>query len=161
MVCVWPLFNNYSLVKNLLEFIAYYRVNGADRFVFYVESATDQVLQLLSSMSTFVDLYPWILKNGWKKDASYKDQITATDDCLYRHRRSVVILVDVDEFMVPFNHPTLKSLIFDEYRDSAVLSVNNVFFCCQFNGENLKDFPRILNQFNRDFLVLPRKVRSK
>ena len=161
VVCVRPLFDGYSSVRDLLEFIAFYRVNGVNKFVFYKESASDQVMQLLGSMSDFIDVYPWTLKEG-RVEARHEDQISSIDDCLHRYRQHIIIFIDIDEFIVPFSHTKLKDLVFDhQNRHSIALSVRNVFFCCEFNEHNSKDFPRILSHFNRQSSVWVRGKRSK
>ncbi len=43
----------------------------------------------------------------------------------------------------------------------AALSVQNVFFCCEFNVNTRRSFPRILSQFNRQMNIWPKGFRSK
>ena len=164
VVCVRPLFGGYSSVRSLLEFIAYYRTQGIDKIVFYRESVTEPVLKLLNSMSEFVETLPWVLKNG--QSFTPEDQIASIDDCLHRFRSNVIIFIDVDEFIVPFGEESLKDLILSEYknRKTIALSIRNVFFCCEYNTDYKKAFPRILSHFYRQstvWLDWPTGWRSK
>ena len=167
VVCVRPFFAGYSSVASLLEFIAYYRTNGVNKFAFYAESVTDPVLQLLNSMSDFVEVYPWLTKNGQRFPSFEHNyvlhQFAFEDDCLHRYRSKIIIIVDMDELIVPFKAKTLKDYIHSEYKsvETVGISVRNVFFCCEFNTNQMKAFPRILSHFNRQTHIWPQGWRTK
>ena len=166
VVCVHkPLSSGYSSVRTLLEFIAYYRSQEIDKIVFYTKSVSEPVLKLLDSMPEFVETHTWVFKNGkFGSPFTFDDnQIEAIDDCLHRFRSNVIIFVDIDEFIVPFGEESLKDLILSEYKNPKTigLSIRNVFFCCQFNTEYKKAFPKILSHFNRQSFVWWKGWRSK
>jgi len=56
VVCVRPLFGPYDSIRAVLEFIAYYKINGINKFVFYNDFVSKQVLQLLKSITDFVEI---------------------------------------------------------------------------------------------------------
>ncbi len=162
VVCVRPLFGRYSSLRSLLEFFAYYRINGINRFVIYKESVSEEVSQLLDSMTEFVEIIPWITSDGLINEI--EDQLTSVDDCLHRFEGKIILFTDIDEFLIPFGFKRLKEFLMYEKRVSlktAALSLQNVFFCCEFNSDNYKSFPRILSQFNRQMNVWPKGLRSK
>jgi len=160
IVCVRPLFGPYESIRAMLEFIAYYRINGINKFIIYNESISTQVLQLLKSMTDFVEIIPWNSSDGLKNRSV--DQFSSIDDCLHRFEDRVILFIDIDEYIIPFSHQTLKELIINERKDTAIaaLSLLNVFFCCEFNT-NTQSFPRVLNQLNRQSTIWSKGFRSK
>ncbi|XP_054168965.1 uncharacterized protein LOC128966176 [Oppia nitens] len=186
VVCVRPLFNSYDSIRSLIEFIGYYRSNGADKIAIYVDRASDRVMNLLAEMSSFVDLIHWhtvvdddsadgdgsgggsgrhVLGNGTI------NQVLMSDDCYHRYPSMILIYVDIDEFMVPFGsghhhrrRQSLREYILDEYFGDpklAAIGVSNVFFCCEFNQKYLKKFPRIFHHFRRESNVWSNGFRTK
>lgn len=128
--------------------------------------------QLFSAMSDFIDVYPWTLNDGTvletKEELSgphrgCEDQLSAFDHCLHLFRHHIILFVDVDEFFVPFNDRTLEVMIRREYasEEAVSLSMQMVLFCCEFNEQKRKDFPRILNHFSRQSTVWLRGMRPK
>jgi hypothetical protein len=161
VVCVRPLYGPYDSIRSLLEFIAYYRINGISKFVIYNDSVSQRVSQLLKSMSEFVEIIPWHSSDGLMNE--HEDQFSSIDDCLHRYENKILLFIDIDEYIIPFSHKTLKDLLMNERKNPSIaaLSIQNVFFCCEFNVNSYKSFPRISNHFNRQWNVWPKGLRSK
>ena len=170
VVCVRPLYGNISAI-NLLEFIAYYRLNGINRFVLYnsipdshMSNRTKQLFDLLSSLE-FVDVLPFYLPNNQESRPTIhaKGQLIAIHDCLYRFVDGIQIHVDFDEFIITYNYRTIKDfLLSKEVSHSSALVVPTVLFCNEFNYNTSKRYGSLLiSNFNRQKTVWPHEIRSK
>ena len=160
-VCVRPLFGPFTAITSLLEFIAFYKANHVNKFVFYNLSTSSQVDSLLSSMKSFVDVLQFDLPIK-TKDIHVEGQIAAMADCLLRNANDFVIFVDIDEFIVTFHHENLKTFIQSKINDSIGSFIfSNTFFCSQFNKEQRNVFPRILHHKMRQTSECPRNERTK
>ena len=170
VVCVRPLFGNISAI-NLLEFIAYYRLNGINRLVFYnsinTRNTTNQMNQLFDLLSSIesVEVMPFILPNNEKSRPIIhaNGQLTAIHDCLYRFSNYIQIHVDFDEYLMPFNNKSIKDyLLSQEISQSTALVVQTVVFCKEFNEQLAKrPDPMLIANFNRQKTVWPHEIRSK
>jgi hypothetical protein len=169
VVCVRPLFGNISIV-NLLEFIAYYRINGINKLVFYntfVESS--QLIQMLSSMPSFVELIPFFIPKHIINDKIHANgQLVAVHDCLHRFNNQIQIHVDFDEYLMPFNYNSIKSfLLSNSFSLNCALIVPIVFFCNEFNQLSKSsinssiDNSLVISNFVRQKTVWPHEIRSK
>jgi len=162
VICTQPLFGPYNSIRSLLEFIAYYRINGIKKIVIYNDSISQQVSQLLQSMPEIVEIIPWHSSHDVLHNRRL-DKLSSIDECLHRFRNKIILLMDIDEYFIPFSHKTLKQFVVNERKDLSVaaLSLQNVFFCCEFNTNTRQSFPRISNQFNRQKYVWSKGIRSK
>ena len=160
VVCVRPLFGPFSSLSSILEFIAYYRVNGINRFIFYELSITSEMSALLHNIP-FVKLLSFHLPID-SNDIHANGQIAAINDCLLRSTPYTVILVDIDELIVTKTYTDIKSYVNYKTHNQSIgaLVIPNVMICSQFNA-NYNEFPRILNSKVRQLSKWRHRDRSK
>jgi len=98
---VRPMFHSYPTIEAFIEFIAYYKVQGIERFVLYYYEISDTLLNLISQKFTeFVILLPF--KYPFNASLIHAEgQVAANHDCLYRYHNDIIIFIDYDEFIVP------------------------------------------------------------
>ena len=160
-ICVRPLFGPFTATSSLLEFIAFYRANLVNKFVIYNLSISSQIQLLLSSMEPFVEVIQFDLPIQ-SKDIHAEGQIASMTDCLLRNANDHIIFVDIDEFIMTFQHENLKTFIQSNINDSIGSFIfPNCFFCNEFNNKQGNSFPRILNYKIRQTLEWPINQRSK
>lgn len=159
-VCVRPFFGPFKAIASLLEFIAFYRVNLVNKFVFYNYSSSLQVKSLLSSMP-FVHVNQFDIPIN-TNEINIGGQHIQIADCLLRNANDYVIIVDVDEFIITFQHENLKSFILLNINKSIGSFIfANTFFCNGFNQRQRNVFPRILNHDIRQTSEWPIGEASK
>lgn len=146
VICSRPLFGPYSSLSAVIEYFAYYRANGINRFVFYDLDIGQNVKNFINSFE-FNQILPFNLSFSPLKIHAM-GQMAAMNDCLLRFSNSPIIFVDIDEFIMiqgP-NKSSIQSLINENMNDKRIsnLVINNRFFCRQFQTDN--GFPRILHQ---------------
>jgi hypothetical protein len=112
-----------AIVKNehdyLLEWIAYHRVVGVDRFLIYNNSSDDDdgTTELLKKLHRIgaVELVPWPDRPNWclPIGVQVRPQVPAYYDGLERLRNEAqwVAFIDVDEFIVPMRENDLPSTL--------------------------------------------------
>lgn len=169
-VCIRPLYGNISAI-NLLEFIAYYKLNGVNRIVIYnsidtrfISDQTRQLFDLLSSVQT-VEVMPFVIPNNdeLRPIIHANGQLTAIHDCLYRFADHIQIHIDFDEFLISYKYKTIRQfLLTEEISRSSALVIPTVLFCNEYNPHlvNRSDGLLIAN-FNRQKTVWPHEIRSK
>ncbi|KAG8013250.1 Beta-1 [Nibea albiflora] len=128
-------FNMTVCISNLFEFnnalqyaqtLELYRLLGVDRVVIYNTSCGPDLDHLLQSYSQegFVEMVPWPIdkhmnpSHGWLfsahgGDMHYYGQIATLNECLYRYmdQSRYVLLHDIDEIMMPYEHDSLQVLL--------------------------------------------------
>ncbi|XP_023282536.1 uncharacterized protein LOC111670161 [Seriola lalandi dorsalis] len=102
------------------------RLLGVDRVVIYNTSCGPDLDRLLQSYSQegFVEMVPWPINEyltpstGWLfskygGDVHYFGQLTTLNECIYRSmtRSRYVLLNDIDEIIMPYQHNNLMSLM--------------------------------------------------
>ncbi|XP_071354851.1 beta-1,4-galactosyltransferase galt-1-like [Trachinotus anak] len=124
-VCIANLFefNNALQYAQTLEM---YRLLGVDRVVIYNTSCGPDLDRLLQSYSQegFVEMVPWPINKylnpsrGWLfskygGDMHYFGQLATLNECIYRSmdRSRYVLLHDIDEIIMPYQHNSLKPLM--------------------------------------------------
>ncbi|KAG7225892.1 hypothetical protein INR49_014320 [Caranx melampygus] len=124
-VCISNLFefNNALQYAQTLEM---YRLLGVDRVVIYNTSCGPDLDRLLQTYSQegFVEMVPWPVNKhlntsrGWLfskygGDMHYFGQLATLNECIYRSmdRSRYVLLHDIDEIIMPYQHNSLKSLM--------------------------------------------------
>ncbi|XP_013865168.1 uncharacterized protein LOC106518427 [Austrofundulus limnaeus] len=125
-VCISNLFGNYNNVLQYTQALEMYRLLGVNRVVIYNTSVGPDLNRLLQSYTQegFVEMIPWpIDKNlnpssGWLfsqhgGDIHYFGQLTTLNECIYRsmERSRYVLLNDIDEIIMPYQHNNLMSLM--------------------------------------------------
>ncbi|XP_042356686.1 uncharacterized protein LOC121953587 [Plectropomus leopardus] len=125
-VCVSSLFGDYNNVLQFAQTLEMYRLLGVDRVVIYNTSCGPDLERLLQSYSKegFVEIVPWPIdqhlnpSRGWLfsksgGDVHYFGQLTTLNECIYRSmaRSRYVLLNDIDEIIMPYQHDDLMSLM--------------------------------------------------
>ncbi|KAG5887377.1 hypothetical protein JTB14_036254 [Gonioctena quinquepunctata] len=162
----------------LLEFIELNRLMGVDHFTFYNHTIGEQVGCLLKNYVDrgLVTILPWELNMVSQKEIRTEGLFAALNDCLYRsmYKYSHVLLIDLDEYIVPRYNDTLPQLI--DYlsqrlnvRATGSFSFQNAFFYLQWSDdESIFDFEDpvssnlvTLKKTRRRSKLHPHKQRSK
>ncbi|KAG7225891.1 hypothetical protein INR49_014319 [Caranx melampygus] len=125
-VCISNLFGNYNNVFQYAQTLEMYRLLGVDRVVIYNTSCGPDLDRLLQSYSQegFVEMVPWPIdehmnpSTGWLfskygGDVHYFGQLATLNECIYRSmdRSRYVLLNDIDEIIMPYQHNNLTSLM--------------------------------------------------
>lgn len=143
-----------------LLFLVSSRLLGVDRVVIYNSSCgaeLDRVLQDYSKEG-FVEMVPWpinehmVPSRGWLHsesggDVHYFGQQTTLNECIYRsmERSRYVLLNDIDEIIMPYQHADLMSLM--NMLQEQHPNVGNFLLILGLGNESGK-------QFNSDFCQL-------
>ncbi|XP_028995034.1 beta-1,4-galactosyltransferase galt-1-like [Betta splendens] len=125
-VCISTLFGGYNNVLQFAQTLEIYRLLGVGRVVVYNNSGGPELSRLLHSYSQegLVELVQWPIHNylnpshGWRLsvhggDLQYYGQLVALNECIYRsmERSRYVLLNDIDEIIMPYQHDSLTSLM--------------------------------------------------
>ncbi|XP_028996032.1 beta-1,4-galactosyltransferase galt-1-like isoform X2 [Betta splendens] len=125
-VCISALFGGYNNVLQFAQTLEIYRLLGVGRVVVYNNSGGPELSRLLHSYSQegLVELVQWPIHNylnpshGWRLsvhggDLQYYGQLVALNECIYRsmERSRYVLLNDIDEIIMPYQHDNLTSLM--------------------------------------------------
>ncbi|XP_014888522.1 uncharacterized protein LOC106947794 isoform X2 [Poecilia latipinna] len=125
-VCISNLFGDYNNVLQFAQTLEMYRLLGVNRVVIYNTSCGPDLDRLLRSYSQegFVEIVSWPIDKymnpspGWYfsdfgGDIHYFGQLTTLNECIYRsmERSCYVLLNDIDEIIMPYQHDNLKSLM--------------------------------------------------
>ncbi|XP_047466896.1 beta-1,4-galactosyltransferase galt-1-like [Mugil cephalus] len=125
-VCVSNLFGDFNNVLQFAQTLEMYRLLGVNRVVIYNTSCGPELDRLLQSYSKegFVEMVPWPIdkhlkpSGGWLfsehgGDLHYYGQLATLNECIYRsmERSRYVLLNDIDEIIMPYQHNDLMSLM--------------------------------------------------
>ncbi|XP_047466895.1 uncharacterized protein LOC125023583 isoform X2 [Mugil cephalus] len=125
-VCVSNLFGDFNNVLQFAQTLEMYRLLGVNRVVIYNTSCGPELDRLLQSYSKegFVEMVPWPINKhlkpsgGWLfsehgGDLHYYGQLATLNECIYRsmERSRYVLLNDIDEIIMPYQHNDLMSLM--------------------------------------------------
>ncbi|XP_056250058.1 uncharacterized protein LOC130180520 isoform X2 [Seriola aureovittata] len=145
-VCISNLFGDYNNVLQFAQTLEMYRLLGVDRVVIYNTSCGPDLDRLLQSYSQegFVEMVPWPINKhmnpsrGWLfsehgGDLHYFGQLTTLNECIYRSmtRSRYVLLNDIDEIIMPYQHNNLMSLmnvLQQQTPNAAVFLIENHIF---------------------------------
>ncbi|KAK2810258.1 hypothetical protein Q5P01_000423 [Channa striata] len=145
-VCISNLFGNYNNVLQFAQTLEMYRLLGVNRVVIYNTSCGPDLERLLQSYSQegFVELVPWPIdrylnpSSGWLfsqhgGDVHYFGQLTTLNECIYRSmdRSRYVLLNDIDEIIMPYQHRDLKGLmdmLQQKHPNTGVFLIENHIF---------------------------------
>lgn len=99
----------------MLEFIELNKIMGVEHFTFYNHTIGKEVDCILRDYISkgIVTMLPWKLNMASQKEIRTEGLFAALNDCLYRsmYRYSHVVLVDLDEYIIPRHNDTLMQLI--------------------------------------------------
>ncbi|KAG8013249.1 Beta-1 [Nibea albiflora] len=125
-VCISNLFGDYNNVLQFAQTLEMYRLLGVNRVVIYNTSCGPELDLLLQSYSQegFVEMVDWPIdkhlnpSHGWLHsehggDIHYYGQLITLNECIYRSmdRSRYVLLNDIDEIIMPYQHDNLGSLM--------------------------------------------------
>lgn len=124
-VCISNLFGDYNNVLQYTQTLEMYRLLGVGRVVVYNTSNGPDLERLLLSyiQEGFVDIIPWPIDHyitpsySWTPqmggEMHYFGQLATLNDCVYRYmyRSRYVLLNDIDEIIVPYQHTSLSSAV--------------------------------------------------
>ncbi|XP_032357064.1 uncharacterized protein si:dkey-56i24.1 isoform X1 [Etheostoma spectabile] len=145
-VCISNLFGDYNNVLQFAQTLEMYRLLGVDRVVIYNTSCGPDLDRLLQSYSRegFVEMVPWPIdqhlnpSRGWLfsesgGDVHYFGQLTTLNECIYRSmdRSRYVLLNDIDEIIMPYQHNNLMSLmdmLQQQHPNTGVYLIENHIF---------------------------------
>lgn len=135
-----PLFGKVD-VHRLVGWIVVNKVLGADRFVIYNHSATADIHKYIQYFidEGLVEYLQWPLYIYQYSLEDHRGQKALVNDCIYRsmYKSRYVVLLDFDEFPVPYKHDSWLQLMEDSsnpcVNQSATLFRNN-FFPLKFLG---------------------------
>ncbi|XP_017785039.1 PREDICTED: uncharacterized protein LOC108568453 [Nicrophorus vespilloides] len=177
-VCVKPLHFDYNRALQILEFIELNRILGVEHFTFYNHTVGKQVGCILKDYveKGIVSLLPWQLNMLSQKEIRTEGLFAALNDCLYRnmYKYSHVLLVDLDEYIIPRHNDTLPQLI--EWlttrintKSTGSFSFQNAFFYLQWgdgdwvyeSDDSVATGLVTLKKVRRKSKLHPHKQRSK
>ncbi|XP_071354853.1 uncharacterized protein [Trachinotus anak] len=145
-VCISNLFDDYNNVLQFAQTLEMYRLLGVDRVVIYNTSCGPDLERLLQSYSQegFVEMVPWPIhkylkpSHGWLfsehgGDLHYFGQLTTLNECIYRYmeRSRYVLLNDIDEIIMPYQHNDLMSvmsMLQQQHPNAGVFFIENHIF---------------------------------
>ncbi|GAA6213331.1 uncharacterized protein LOC108875002 [Lates japonicus] len=145
-VCISNLFGGYNNVLQFAQTLEIYRLLGVDRVVIYNTSCGPELDRLLQGYSQegFVEMVPWPIDRhlkpspGWLfsehgGDLHYYGQLTTLNECIYRsmERSRYVLLNDIDEIIMPYQHNDLKALmktLQEQHPKTGVFQIENHIF---------------------------------
>uniref|UniRef100_A0A3Q1HY83 Glycosyltransferase family 92 protein n=1 Tax=Anabas testudineus TaxID=64144 RepID=A0A3Q1HY83_ANATE len=125
-VCISTLYGEYNNVLQFAQTLEMYRLLGVGRVVIYNNSAGPELNRLLKTYSEegLVEMVEWPIhkhlnpSHGWLfskhgGDLQYYGQLVTLNDCIYRSmvRSRYVLLNDIDEIIMPYQHDNLKSMM--------------------------------------------------
>ncbi|XP_075041911.1 glycosyltransferase family 92 protein ZK381.2-like isoform X2 [Mixophyes fleayi] len=125
-VCISTLYGNYNNTLQFIQTIEMYKLLGAQKVIIYLQNCSHQVKQVLEyySKEGTIEVIPWPIQKYMRasekwyyekndKEIGYYGQIASLNDCLYRnmYRSKFVLLNDIDEIILPFQHQTWDSMM--------------------------------------------------
>uniref|UniRef100_A0A3Q1I555 Glycosyltransferase family 92 protein n=1 Tax=Anabas testudineus TaxID=64144 RepID=A0A3Q1I555_ANATE len=176
-VCISTLFGEYNNVLQFAQTLEMYRLLGVGRVVIYNTSAGPELNRLLKTYSEegLVEMVEWPIhkhlnpSNGWLfskhgGDLHYYGQLVTLNDCIYRSmdRSRYVLLNDIDEIIMPYQHDNLKSMmdmLQQQHPDAAMFHIESHVFPYKFFTKG-KDTPLPRWRGVPGFNILERIVRE-
>lgn len=145
-VCISNLFGTYNNVLQFVQTIEVYKLLGIQRVVIYNTSCgpdLEKVLHYYRKEGT-LEIVPWPINQfinpskGWNfqehgGDIHYYGQLTTLNECIYRnmYRSRYVLLNDIDEIIMPYQHANLDLLLEElqrEHQNVGVFLIENHIF---------------------------------
>lgn len=171
--CVSPLHSKFNDKAQLMEWIELNKILGVEKFIFYLNSVSKNVLRVLKYYESKgdVSLMPWtlprILGDASNNYLHYYGQLAALNDCLYRSKGKshYISSTDLDEFIIPQRRNDFSwANLLSRLPSHSVYIVRCSFFS-QRNGcsqnKICKNRLTVDSYKLRDDLILPPGKRSK
>uniref|UniRef100_A0A8R1DL70 Glycosyltransferase family 92 protein n=2 Tax=Caenorhabditis japonica TaxID=281687 RepID=A0A8R1DL70_CAEJA len=132
-VCLAPLFGETPKNLMLMEFIEYYSLQGADNFLIYTHSVSNETAKLLDFYQKNVKIKIEIIPIGNTTKCANRHRCRhemQLQDCVYRTQNYAkwVATVDLDERIMPVNEDTR---IIDLLRNTKSPAIAELRFRCQ------------------------------
>uniref|UniRef100_A0A6A7FYZ1 Glycosyltransferase family 92 protein n=1 Tax=Hirondellea gigas TaxID=1518452 RepID=A0A6A7FYZ1_9CRUS len=172
-VCVKPLHFDYNYINQIIEFIELNRIIGVEHFTLYNHTIGPEVGCILESYvkEGIVTILPWKLNLESQKEIRTEGLFSALNDCMYRYmyRYKYILMIDLDEYIVPHSNLTLPELITflnarADVRKIGAISFQNSFFYLQWPDDpSSAGLPALVTQrkTRRRQRFHPHKQRSK
>ncbi|KAM8934329.1 beta-1,4-galactosyltransferase galt-1-like [Pelodytes ibericus] len=145
-VCISTMFGNYRNALQFIQTMEMYTILGAQKVTLYLKNCSrqmEEVLQYYAQEGT-LEVIPWPIDRYLKPSSrwnynndgteiGYYGQMTTLNDCIYRnmYKSKYVLLNDVDEIILPFQHRNWESLMESlerKYPNSGIFSFENHIF---------------------------------
>ncbi|XP_067140334.1 beta-1,4-galactosyltransferase galt-1-like [Centruroides vittatus] len=162
-VCIRPLYGPFNQSVSLIEFVNYYNAAGVDHFYFYTQDIVPEIYQLfkfiLNEGKISISLLNWNI--GLDSELIHESgQLAHIQDCILRSRNNFryVILVDLDEFIIPHYQDNLKEMLYNldaKYNNVGSYVFPMAFFCDEYIFQERKSFG------NFPFITLSNFIRQK
>lgn len=126
----------------LKEWIEYYRLQGVDKFYLYNNLSVDNYQSVLSPyiQKGIVELYEWDQESNNAGDFCHIQCLTYKDGMEKARRDGIswLVVIDIDEFMVPIVHDTLLDVVhsFDQTNVGMISAL-----WMMFGTSNVKEVP--------------------
>jgi len=166
-----PLHASFDQTWRLVEWIVLNQILGVEHFVFYIESISDEVSQVLEYYQNegIVDIVYWPINTYSDPNIvlDYYGQQAATNDCLYRLKdvSEFMISIDLDEFIIPQNIAdiTLQDMMFRMPDSSKYMFRHAGFNPASVLPMDFSNEERLLTQeiVFRDSDIKPKSTRTK
>ncbi|XP_069943825.1 uncharacterized protein [Cherax quadricarinatus] len=131
-VCVKAFHYNFDRAVWLVEFIEFYRLLGADKFIFYNHTLGKNVERVLKYYQALgvATVLPWSLPVVTQVEIRTEGIFAALNDCNLRsvNRFHLAAMVDIDEFLIPRQHHNLLDLVGSYDRGIQAFIFQNIFF---------------------------------
>ncbi|XP_026195953.1 beta-1,4-galactosyltransferase galt-1-like [Anabas testudineus] len=155
-VCISTLYGEYNNVLQFAQTLEMYRLLGVGRVVIYNNSAGPELNRLLKTYSEegLVEMVEWPIhkhlnpSHGWLfskhgGDLQYYGQLVTLNDCIYRSmvRSRYVLLNDIDEIIMPYQHDNLKSMmdmLQQQHPDPRLVEQTSVHYVLKMFGQKYK-----------------------
>ncbi|XP_076057297.1 uncharacterized protein LOC143034837 [Oratosquilla oratoria] len=172
-VCVKPLHFEYNNVNQIVEFLELNKILGVEHFTLYNDTIGPGVQCVLEQYKDqgLVSVLPWKLDMQSQKEIRTEGLFAALNDCLYRYmyQYRYVLLIDLDEFIVPHANASLPELVAflntkADPRKVGAISFQNAFFYLQWPDDpSSASLPPLvtLRKTRRRQRFHPHKQRSK
>ncbi|KAL4609364.1 beta-1,4-galactosyltransferase galt-1-like isoform X2 [Arapaima gigas] len=154
-VCISNLFGDYNNVLQVVQTMEVYKLLGVEKVVIYNTSCGPDLEKVLLHYRDegFLDVVSWPISNflnpskGWNfaehgGDLHYFGQLSTLNECIHRnrYRSRYVLLNDIDEIIMPYQHANLELLMEDLQKQhpsaSTFLIENHIFPKTQFDDSH-------------------------
>lgn len=136
-VCLSPLNSQYNHAYEIVQWIEFNRILGANKFVIYNFSSSQNLSRVFEfySKQNLTNVIQWQLpidKNNKVISIHYYAQVTALNDCLFRNKKKskFIVNIDIDEFIIPRSQGVMNwtSMLHQLPNNSCAYRFRNTFF---------------------------------
>ena len=165
-VCLHKAFiHGYDNVAQFVEWVEVNRILGADRFLVYNFTGNPVLLPYIEHYvrTGVVEFHQWPVHDFEDRIPGYMGQVALINDCIFRsmYDTRYLLLVDVDEFVVPQTHSSWPKLLTAAVTPCATepdTLVQNTFFLRQHPADGSYTRNQTLVKLKLDTLSLMHRV---